>query len=233
MTMDRLRKNDIYTTLEGNCFGSYYCAYPITIWVKRDSIDKIFASLDKNFGRITFIVRADDYRSRIYILLHDIEYDSVDTYVVEVICKPNDVNFTEKKDDSGYPVKFTLNGKHFKRKISDIGKISDSLTIIKEGDGNLQLTYEESKMINYNGVYTNSDKILLDSTMKNDDILVVNVLVGYIKPFSGANIGDNVRICASTTDKLSLSTYLDKTTRGYACEIKVFVDIKTPKRVLV
>jgi hypothetical protein len=228
MTVDRFKKNDIYTTLDGNCFGRYYCAQPITIWVKRESIDKIFASLDDNYGRITFVLR-NDYRSRFYILVHDIEYDSIDTYVVEVICKPNNIDYVEKKDDSQYPIKFTLNGKYFKKKISDIGKISDSLTIIKEGNNPLQLTYDESKMINYNGIYTNSEKISLESSIPVDDTFAVSVLVGYIKPFSNANIGGNVRICASRVDKLSLSTQLGKTTRGFACEVKVFTEIKQQK----
>jgi hypothetical protein len=228
MTVDRFKKNDIYTTLDGNCFGRYFCAQPITIWVKRESIDKIFAALDDNYGRITFVLR-NDYRSRFYILVHDIEYDSIDTYAVEVICKPNGIEYVEKRDDNAYPIKFTLSGKYFKKKISDIGKISESLTIIKEGNNPLQLTYDESKMINYNGVYPNSEKISLDSSIPLDDTFSVSVLVGYIKPFSNANIGGNVRICASKTDKLSLSTQLGKTTRGFACEVKVFTEIKQQK----
>ena len=108
-------------------------------------------------------------------MVHDIEYDSIDNYVVETICKPETINFPDVHDDSDYPLKFVLSSKHFKKKISDISKTSESLTIIKEGDGPLQLTYDESKMINYNGVYPFPQKIALESRIAADDTFSVSV----------------------------------------------------------
>ena len=129
-------------------------------------------------------------------------------------------------DDSDYPLKFVLSSKHFKKKISDISKISKELTIIKDGSGPLQLTYDEAVMINYNGVYPHSEKMFLESKIAPDDTFSVSVSIGYIKPFSNSNFGENIKICASKFGNISMSTNLDRTSRGYAVEIKVFTGTK-------
>jgi hypothetical protein len=227
---DRLNKSTVHISIDCSKLNHYYCRQDVTIWIKRESMDKIFAAFDKTRCKITFILKAD-YRSHFYIHIYDADYDSTDNYMVEVINQPDGVVWPNY-DDSQYPLRFTLSGKYFKRKITDMGKISKTLTIIKDGDEPLQLTYEDTKMISYNSDYKNGEKISLMSRIAAGDILSVSVLIGYIKPFSNSNIGDRVTIAASKNegDRLSLSTSLGATTQGSLIEVKVFVEIKTGRR---
>jgi hypothetical protein len=232
IAVDRYKVVNAYTTFDSKLLNHYWCKTPVSIWVKRESIEKIFSTIDKTTSKITFILKSD-YRSNLYILIHDLEYDSVDNYVVEVICKPADVNFIPKFDDVEYPIKFTLSSKHLKRKINDISKVSNNLIIIKEGDNPLQLTYEEAKMINYNGVYNNNEKINLKSNITPTDTFMISTKVSHIRPFSNSNFGENVHIAASRVNNISFTTLLDKSSVGaYIVEVKVFVQIDTAKDVV-
>ncbi len=225
---DHLGKSRIVASIIGNNLNSYYCKEPISIWVKRNPLGEIFNTLDKNHCKITFALK-DDFRSRFYIYIHDLEYDSIDNYTVEVICKPGDDDILAGCDPTiNYPLKFKLGSKYFKRRVSDISKSSKTLTIQKNGEGPLQLTFEKEKgkQIEYNGVYVNSGKISLNSSIPNDDILSVSVIVNYIKPFSNSNVGDEVELAIDRKEKLCLTTWLDKSSGGYAVEIKVFTEIK-------
>lgn len=225
---DRLGKVTTYINIDCTKLNHYYCAEPLTVWIKRESLDKIFAAFDKTRCKITFILKAD-WRSHFYIQIYDPDYDSTDNYMVEVINKPDGVVWPAD-DDSQYPLQFTLSGKYFKRKITDMGKISKSLTIIKDGNEPLQLTYEDTTMISYNSDYRNAEKIKLVNKIEPGDILNISVLIGYIKPFSNSNIGDRVTIAASKQDRLSLSTSLGQTVHGMLIEVKVYVEIRTNKR---
>ena len=82
------------------------------------------------------------------------------------------------------------------------------------------------KKISFSSKYKNSDKIKLKSTVDDDDIFSVSVNIDYIKPFANAAIGDNVTVRADKVKNISLSTDVDTKPNGFACNLKIFTEIR-------
>ena len=220
---DHLGVSTIYTTIEGKHMNLYYCKETVRITVKRESLEKILSCTRKNHYKITFALK-EKHRSLLYIIIEDLDYSSKEINEIEVnstavsIPEPDD-------DDTMYPIKFRLSTTHFKDKISSIKKISKVFTIQKTGISPLQLTGDKEQKINWTAVYTDKEKIILESTVVDDDIFNASVFIEYIKPFATSNVGEEVFICADKTKKMSFTTFLDKKIYGYSCMVKVFVDI--------
>lgn len=223
---DHLGKSTIYKTIDGRWMNYYYCKERVRICVKREYLEKILGNLDKNQYKITFLLK-ENYRSTLYIIVKDYQYDKDKSYDVEVIYKPNAEADDNRDDDTHYPIKFAFDSKHFKAEINQVRKMSPLLTIQKSGDEPLQFTFDEAKKLNYNGRYNNPVKIKLDNRLPLDDIFTVSVVIDYIKPFSNSCIGDDVYIAADKKEKISFLTYLDKKSDGqYAVSVKAYTEVK-------
>jgi len=231
VTKDHIGKSTIYTTIDGRCMNLYYCKAPIRVCVKRENLEKILGTLGKNHYKITFILK-EDHRSHMYLIIKDIEYNNDDSYEIDVIFKPEDPQRNAvRDDDTNYPIKFKISSKHFKAKLNNIYRISKTFTIQKCGDEPLQFTFDKAaQKVNWTGVYNDSEKIDLKSTLAEDEIFNVSMFIDYIKPFSNSNIGDDVYIAADKREKMSFMTMLDKKDIGYSCCIKVYTEIKDYRR---
>jgi hypothetical protein len=230
---DHLGKSTIYKTIDGRWMNYYYCKERIRICVKREYLEKILGNLDKNQYKVTFLLK-ENYRTTLYIIVKDCQYDKDKSYEVEVIFKPDELGWDDAKDDdTNYPLKFAFDSKHFKAEINQVRKMSPLLTIQKTGDEPLQFTFDEAKKLNYNGRYNNPAKIKLDSKIAPDDIFTVSITIDYIKPFSNSCIGDDVYIAADKKEKMSFMTFLDKKAEGqYAVCVKVYTEITQYRRGL-
>jgi hypothetical protein len=237
VTRDHLGKSTVYAIIEGRCMNFYYCKQPLRICVKRDSLDKVIGNLGKNHYNITFILK-EDYRSTMYIIIKDLEYNSDNSYEVDVVFKPEDNALAEMKDDdTEYPIKFKLSAKHFKNQINNIRKLSNVFTIQKCGADPLQFTFDKAHKVNWTSVYNDNSKISLESKIEPDDIFSVSVDIDYIKPFSNSNIGDEVFIAADKHEKMSFATFLDYKDMGNeviaTCQVKVYTEIKNYRRGVI
>jgi hypothetical protein len=223
---DHLKKSNIYTFIDGKCMNLYYCKEPVHICVTQENLDSILGTLGKNHYKITFLLKENNFRTTMYIVVKDIEYNNDDSYDVDIVYKPEAQQQARPLDnDINYPIKFKVSAKHFKTRINTIKKSSPNFIIQKAGDGPIQFTFDKAQKVGFTGVYNDSDKIDLKSTISQDDIFSVSVNIGYIKPFSNSNIGEEVYIAADTNEKISFMTYLDKKDIGYACRIKIFTEI--------
>lgn len=226
VTRDHLGKSTMYTEINAHCMNVYYCERPLRICVKRENLERVLDTLARNHYKITFILR-DDYRTTLYIVIKDLEYNNDDSYEIDVIYRAEDNAPPPVDDDTVYPIKFKLSSKHFKTKINNIRKISDTLTIQKCGDDPLQLTFNKAQQIGWIGIYNDPAKISLTSTLPPNDVFAVSVNIDYIKPFSNSNIGDDVWVAVDKQQRISFMTRLDQIVDlGYACSIKVFTAIK-------
>lgn len=224
VTRDHLKMSTIYTIIDGRCMNLYYCKEPIRICVKRDSMEKVLGSLEKNHYKISFLLK-ENYRSTMYIIVKDMEYNSDDSFEIDVVYKPEDA-VEQTYDDTNYPIKFKISSKHFKMRINNIRKLSPTFTIQKSGNDPLQLTFDKAQKVNWTKVYNDSEKIALASTIAPDDLFSVSVVIDYIKPFSNSNIGEEVQISADKRERMSFMTRLDKKDIGWAALIKIFTEIK-------
>ena len=224
VTKDHLKKSTIYTTIDGRCMNLYYCKDRIRICVKRDSLERVLGTLGKNHYKITFLLK-ENYRSTLYLIVKDSEYNNDDSYEIDVVHTPQENPAEVHDDDTNYPIKFKISSKHFKMRIGNIRKLSPTFTIQKTGTDPLQLTYDKAQKVNWSGVYPDSDKISLISTLPIDDVFSVSMCIDYIKPFSNSNIGEEVFIAADKREKMSFMTRLDKKDIGWAACVKIFTDI--------
>jgi intracellular sulfur oxidation DsrE/DsrF family protein len=230
ITKDHLGKSNIYAFINGACMNLYYCRELIRICIQRDNLANVLGPLDKNNYKLTFLLKEENYRSMMYVIVKDMEYDSTETFEIPAGFKPNTADPAEPlDDDTDYPLKFTLSSKHFKNQINKIRALSSTFTIQKTGLAPLQFTFEHAKKVNWNGVYDNSDRINLRSAIGAEDILTVSVAIDYMKPFSNSNIGEEVQIAVDKHKRISFSTSLDKKGGGgvdlYACRVQLFTPI--------
>jgi hypothetical protein len=227
-TIDHIQKSNIYATIDGQAMDSYYCKQPLRVCITRVNLEHILSSLNKNHTRITIVFREDDYRSIMHVEIKDNEYNNEDRYEIEIVYKAEEpLGDGTQYDDTNYPIKFRMSSQYFKSKITQIKKLSNVFTIEKGGNDNLQITLGKISNVSWVGIYNDKNKIDLQSTIAENDVLSVSVYINYIKPFSNSNIGDDVYISAHKTEKISLTTMLDKvdTKIGYACIIKIFTEI--------
>jgi len=230
ITKDHLGKSIIYSTIDGRCMNFYYCKKPIRICIKRDNLERVLSTINKNHYKITFQLK-EDYRSTMYLTIKDSEYNNENEYEVEVGTIPEEVIIGKIKDDeSNYPISFKISSKHFKTTINNSRKISQTFTIQKCGDEPLQFTFDKPQKVNWIGVYNDPEKINLQSSLKDDDIFIVSVFIDHIKPFSNSNIGEEVFIYADKKEKMCFMTRMDKKDIGWACSVKIFTEIKNYRR---
>lgn len=231
---DHLNKSNIYTLIDGRCMNWYYCKMPIRICIKRDSLEKVLGTLSKNNYKITFLLKEENYRSTMFIVIKDAEYEIDNSYEIEISFKKyEDVEIEEKKDDdANYPIKMRMSSKYFKTQIASIRKLSKFLTIQKCGKDNLQLTCPQVQKVNWTGICSNEQKLDIKSTLGNDDLFNVSICIDYFHAFSNTTLGDEVFLAAHRSEKMSFMTRLDeKKDVGFSATVKVFTEIKDYRTV--
>lgn len=200
------------------------------ICVKRDNLEQVLSTLGKNHYKITFILK-ENYRSVMYMIIKDLEYNIDESYEIDVVFRPEEVaRKVHIDDDTNYPIKFRVTSKHFKTQVNRIRKLSPVMTIQKCSNTPLQFTYDKAQKVNWTGVYNDSEKIGLESNLAEGDIFHVSVVIDYIKPFANSNIGDLIIIAADKREKISFMTLLDQKIIGtethYAASVKIFTEVK-------
>lgn len=228
-------KCTLLTTLYGRMLVRYYCAEPISCTVKRENLDKIFKSKDKNYPQVTFILRRDDARSKMYVLLANGEVDAKLQYEVDLIIDPPN-KIVNQQTDENYSLKFKLPSGHFKKLINDIhSSETKDFKLKKEGKEPINICYDHVGKLNLAATYHNESKIDLQSTLEPEDIFSITVPINHIKPFADAKIGDEVHISADKFQDFSLWAEVDrkKCTRpdgtvveGPVCKIQLFAAIE-------
>lgn len=224
---DHLKKTNIHMIIEGALTNFYYCKDKISIGVKCAELGDILNALDKNKGKskVQFVLKKD-YRSKMYVIITDSQYDKDNSYEIDVIHRDKRDEQSADSDDD-YPIKFQLDGKHLKYEINQISKFSKFLTIQKTYGDPLRFTFDGAQRVNYSGTYNNSEKIHLQANMASeDDIFSTTVSIDYIKPFTNTNVGDVVYIAADKERRLSFTTYLDPQPMGrHVVCIKIFTEV--------
>jgi len=225
--VDHLGNSNICVIIRGEHMNLYYCKEPLRICVSRANLDKTLGILAKVHYNICFMLK-ENYRSMMSIGIRDMDYDNDELFEIDIIYKPDSFIDSSTNDDSNYPIKFRMSSKHFKTKINNMKKISDEFSIEKSGDDPLQFSTNRPKTVAYIGVYNDSDKISLRSTIASDDIFKVSMTIDHIKPFSNSGIGDFVEIAVDKRKMISFTTDLDKKDdlgRVYAAQIKIYTKI--------
>jgi len=227
---DHLGRTTIYTTFFGRMINIYYCKTPISIVVKREYLDHILGPPDKANHKISIVLR-ENWRSSVYIIVKDMDYDKENIYDVEVIRASESEISYDGDVDTDHPLQFSFDSKHLKSEILKLSPLSKLLSIQKVDGKHLMFTGDNSTKPGYNGIYSNSEKIGMKNRLGAGHVFHISVPIGYIKPFTSSCIGEHVTIAADPVKKISFTSGLDKKIDGqYGIEIKVFSDLYTVSR---
>ena len=186
----------------------HYCEGVFWVGINRDSVEKMFASIDKTLYKITIVYTHDD-PNNINFVFKDAEIDKECNYRVQLSIYPRDDDLYAAERALApaaltalFPIEFTLSAKQFKKSISDASNYSETLTFEKLGAHPLQLTYARSNVV-YNEVYRVPAKIQLRSAVADGAIFRATVKVANVKSLASSMVTDDVRIlCREDADIL-------------------------------
>lgn len=215
-TRDHSKTSRIVAEVSGTHVNWHYCEGEYWLGINRDSIEKIFSSIDKTFFKITIIQTHDDIDSLLFIF-KDADIDKECNYKISLSTYPADDELyeidklvTPQALLINFPIEFTLTAKQFKKSISDASNFSDMLTFEKLGIYPLQLTYAKSNLI-YNEVYRSPEKIKLRSNIQENEIFRTTIKILNIKSLAASMVTDDIRIlCREDADILFRSAIDEK-----------------------
>lgn len=226
-TYDKLKKVKITVNISGLCMNLYYCKEPIKVWVKRESLERVFGSLGKNHIKVTWLLK-NDYRKVLYLIVKEGDVNSDQIHEIDVFYKEVVQDQAKPNDDTNYPLKFKVSAKNFKKLLTDINKRSKIFTIQKTGREPLQFTIgkTQNQKDHWTEVFNDDKKIDLHSNIADDDLFNVSVDIANVIPFSKYSIGDDVYVAADNKEAISFYCLADKKEIGWAASIKIFAEIR-------
>ena len=196
---DHSKTSRIVAVVAGEHVNWHYCEGEFWLGINRDHVEKMFASIDKTFFKITVIQTQDDTNSLTFIF-KDAEIDKECNYKVTLSAYTPDDDLYEAEKIltaegliANFPIEFTLTAKQFKKSISDASSYSDTITFEKLGAHPLQLTYNKSNMM-YNEVYRTADKVCLRSSVADTSTFRCTVKIANVKSLASSMVTDDVRI---------------------------------------
>jgi hypothetical protein len=208
---DHSKTSRIVAHVAGEHVNWHYCDGEFWLGINRDNVEKMFASIDKTFFKITIIQSSEDINTLTFVF-KDAEVDKECNYKVTLSTYAPDEELYEAERilspeamHDNFPIEFTLTAKQFKKTINDASNYSDVVTFEKPGGHPLQLTYAKQNMM-YNEVYRNPAKIFLRSEVHPDSTFRCTVKIFNVKSLASSMVTDDVRIlCREDGDILFCS----------------------------
>jgi hypothetical protein len=235
-TSDRIKKNIIHVQIHGKELNRYYCEEEFVISIDPQETERIFQSLDEEFNIIHFISKRFSYKHKISIIMYHVMTGSNIIYEININHIDSKSNGIQEMLDkySEYPIKFTLDGKFFKKYISNASMLTDRISIEKNGLKPLCFHYQSTKgRIDNNWFFTDEDKIYLDSKVKDNELFAASIFISTIKPISSSLISNKLEIAADINNPLMFIARLDKRysangneiDESQSCTIKIMTDL--------
>ncbi len=204
-TRDNTRTCRIVADLPGGSMNYYYCDDAFWIGLNRDAVEKVFASIDKSFFKITLLYYHDDPDS-LSIVFKDPEIEKECHYKVGVSVLDDDEELfaveplTFPPALAAYPLELTLSAKQFKKTITDANHYSETITAEKLGTHPFQFTYTRVGVVYYE-VYRSPEKIGLRSDVPEGGIFRITMKIANIRSLAAAMVTDAVKIyCREDAD---------------------------------
>jgi hypothetical protein len=211
LATDHVGASHVKVIIKCDKINHYYCKEPTKIYLSRKSMDKIIAMLDKNYLSVAFILKTLTSRSKLTIIYKN-DSPIEECRTIELAAASNNA-FDVSFDDTGYPIKFDLKGKYFKKLIGNVHSCSNKMTINKIGESAMTFTHgSRDGIIDGKYIVKDPNAINLVSTVARDDIFASTVELEYIKPLSSAVVSESVSVSADTHKNMIFKCYIDDKT---------------------
>lgn len=207
-TRDHTKSSRVIAHIAGEHIHWYYCDGTFDLGLGRPSVEKMFASIDKTFFKLTISQTFDDPTNLTFIL-KDIDTDKDCEYKISLPTYAPDLELFEAASilnpdlmREQFPIEFTLTAKQFKKSIGDASNYTDTITYeITDGEP-FQLTYAKAGII-YHEYYRSPEKIQLRADIEAGETFRCRVGVANVKSLAASMVTDAVRIlCAESGDIL-------------------------------
>lgn len=186
------------------------------ITAKRDNLEIVVSTIEKSHYKVTLAIRADD-PTHFFIAFSSCEYDSEDCF--EIIVTPQCENIADYQgivpNLASYPLEFTLDAHHLRKKIGELKKVARDLVIKKYGGSDLELSFGPSDRVSYAGTYRAAQKIKLRSEIADGEMFIATMAIGRIKPLMIVNMPGAITFFANRVDPLVVQAGLDQRTDGH------------------
>jgi len=196
---DHMKTSRIVAMVAGEHVNWHYCESEFWLGINREHVEKMFASIDKTFYKITIFQTQDDVNHLTFIF-KDAEIDKECNYKIALSTYAEDPDLYEAEETltpkaliANFPIEFSLTAKQFKKSISDASNYSDTITFEKLGAHPLQLTYMKSNLT-YHEVYRSAEKISLRSDVPIGVNFRATVKVANVKSLASSMATEDVRI---------------------------------------
>lgn len=222
---DHHKKNKIRVNIDCSMINHYFCEKEMDIGLLCSNPELIMKTIDKTNTSILILSAKGSTQNSVNIVLKN-ELDIEETHKVQLIqYHVDDIeNSKTKFMDDDYMIKFKLQGKYFKKMITDIKSFSNQITIRKDGPGkNENLVFEytnNDKKINSSHSIKNSTAISLVDNMKEDDTFRTSFKIDYVKPISSALLTEYINIYSDENKPLKFIIQMDE-----AIQIVILTDI--------
>lgn len=227
LSTDNTKKTIIKIVLNCNKINEYYCKKKFEISVKREYLEKIFNTIEKQHNKIIFYSDNDSYMSTLYINLLNDELGINDNYVIDLSLKANlekNLNITLDsiiKED--YLLQFKLQSKIFKKFINDSVNNSKLLKIEKYGNDPLKFKMTINNKVAFTRIFKSEEKFDIKSKIKPNEYFNINIEIDSIKPFSNMNVSNLVNIYLDNDKK----AIFEATVNNDICVVSIYNDILT------
>lgn len=220
--IDHYKKSRIYIRFDATKLNHYYQRDLLDIGVSSKEVQKIMNMADKEYVSIAIFSKLGHVqKSILFVLDNDIKIREENT--VEIIAAYEKMDNESLFTDEDYTLKFDLQGKFFKKMITDIRTMSKEMSIIQDNiQSPLKFSYTiASQKIKSDRVVKDANKINLVSKLKNDDSFRVDIVLEYIRAISASQLSNRITIMVDEKKPLMTKAILD----DGAIEIKVLTDI--------
>lgn len=211
---DHTKTSRVVAAISGEQVNWYYCEGEFWLGINRESVEKMFASIDKTFYKISIIQSHEDV-NRLTFVFKDAEIEKENNYAVTLSTYPQDTELydaelvlTPESLSTAFPVVFTLTAKQFKKSIGDASNYTDAITYEKLGSHPFQLTYAKGGMMG-NEVYRSAEKINLQSTVPDGTSFRAKVKIANVKSLASSMVTNDVRIYCREDDDILFRSAID------------------------
>ncbi|MCK9603313.1 MAG: hypothetical protein M0R66_03025 [Candidatus Omnitrophica bacterium] len=118
---------------DANAATPYCSPAHYRIVIKRDNLEIVTAIIEKSHYKMMIALHRDD-PSSLFVILSSYDYDSDDCFEISIVPRAaTSADAFDAPDLAQYPLEFTLDSHHLRRKIGELKKVSPDMIIKKVG----------------------------------------------------------------------------------------------------
>ena len=187
--------------------------------VKREHLDKIFNTIEKQHNRIIVYSEVNSYQSTLFVNLLNEELGIHDSYAIDLLVKPciEEIDYFSSRQ---YVIQFKISSKVFKKFINDSFNNCKILQIDKYENSPLYFKMVYNNKVQFTRKFLEGDNFQSESNLENGEYFNINLELEYIKPFSNTVLSEYFVISINNDHGVIL-----KSAYNNICYVNIYTEI--------